>query len=80
MAHHPLTRRTFLRASGIALALPYLESMTRAIGASPQAAPQRLVAIGTPFGFDPYVFIPTKAGRDYELTPHLKHLNTTALR
>lgn len=74
MAHHPLTRRTFLRASGIALALPYLESMTRAISASPQAAPQRLVAIGTPFGFDPYVFIPTKAGRDYELTPHLKHL------
>jgi hypothetical protein len=70
----PLNRRTFLRASGIALSLPFLESMTRVFGAAPSAVPQRLVAIGVPFGFDPYVFVPGKAGRDYELTPHLQHL------
>jgi hypothetical protein len=66
-------RRTFLRGTGISLALPFLESMTRAVSAAP-AAPRRLVAIGTPFGFDPYVFVPTRTGRDYALTPHLEHL------
>jgi len=73
----PINRRTFLRSSGIALALPFLESMTRAIAAPVAAAastPRRLVAIGTPFGFDPSVFVPTTAGRDYALTPHLEHL------
>lgn len=74
MSHAPIARRTFLRASGIALSLPWLESMGRAIGAQKQPAPPRLVAIGTPFGFDPHVFIPAKAGRDYELSPHLSHL------
>jgi len=74
--HSPLNRRTFLRSTGIALALPFLESMTRGTvtAAEPAANPRRLVAIGTPFGFDPTVFIPTKTGRDYELTPHLEHL------
>ncbi len=73
----PLNRRTFLRTTGISLALPFLESMTKAIAtaAAPAGAnPRRLVAIGTPFGFDPQVFVPTTAGRDYALTPHLEHL------
>lgn len=74
MIRKPLSRRALLRTSGIALSLPFLESMTRVFGAVSNAAPQRLVAIGTPFGFDPYVFVPTKTGRDYELTPHLEHL------
>ena len=74
MSHLPLSRRTFLRASGITLALPFLESMNRAFGAGSKHAPQRLVAIGTPFGFDPYVFVPAKTGRNYGLTPHLQHL------
>src|ERR1700744_6377166 len=73
-----LQRRTFLRSAGIALALPFLESMApglstaRAGGAS--ANPRRLVAIGTPFGFDPVALIPTTTGADYALTPHLEHL------
>ena len=72
-----LDRRTFLRTTGISLALPFLESMTRAAGApgvANGAAPRRLVAIGTPFGFDPAVFVPTTSGKDYALTPHLEHL------
>ena len=71
----PLNRRTFLRAGGICLALPFLESMTRA--AAPAAAstnPRRLVAIGMPFGFDPSVFVPTTAGRDFALPSHLEYL------
>ncbi len=71
----PLNRRTFLRASGISLALPFLESMNKAIAAvATEPGPRRLVAIGVPFGFDPYVFVPATAGRDYALTPHLQYL------
>jgi hypothetical protein len=73
--NHPINRRTFLRASGISLSLPFLESMTRAVSAAAAPAnPRRLLVIGTPFGFDPVSFVPTAAGRDYALTPHLQHL------
>jgi hypothetical protein len=73
--HHPLHRRTFLRNSGITLALPFLESMSRAVTTAAQPEnPRRLLLIGTPFGFDPISFVPPKAGRDYPLTPHLEHL------
>jgi hypothetical protein len=77
MINTPLDRRTFLRGAGVALALPFLESMTPAVAAPPKPSPtnpRRLVAIGTPFGFDPYVFVPTAEGKDYKLTPHLEHL------
>ena len=66
-------RRTFLRSSGIAMALPFLESMQPAM-ASESTAPKRMICIGIPFGFDPVPFIPTKTGRDYQLTSHLEHL------
>jgi hypothetical protein len=71
-----LARRLLLKSSGIAVGLPLLESMlassTRAAdGAAP---PRRMVCIGVPFGFDPTAFVPLKAGRDYELPSHLKHL------
>jgi hypothetical protein len=70
----PLNRRTFLRATGISLALPFLESMTKAAGPTTPENPRRLVAIGTPFGFDPYVFVPTTTGRDFALPSHLEYL------
>ena len=71
----PMNRRTFLRASGISLSLPFLESMTRAVSAAPAPAnPRRMLIIGTPFGFDPVSFVPTTSGRDYALTPHLQYL------
>jgi hypothetical protein len=70
-----MDRRTFLTASGISLALPFLESMTRTVGAAEtKTGPRRLVAIGTPFGFDPQSFVPTTTGKDYALTAHLEHL------
>lgn len=73
--HHPINRRTFLRASGISLGLPFLESMNRVAAAGPGVAPpKRLLVIGTPFGFDPPSFVPTATGRDYQVTPYLQHL------
>ncbi len=70
----PVNRRTFLRSSAIAMALPSLESMARASDASAKASPFRLVAIGTPFGFEPTAFVPATAGGDFALPSHLAHI------
>src|SRR5204863_1489644 len=62
-----ITRRTFLRAAGVALALPWLES--RAVAGA--AAPRRMVCICTPLSLHPPSFFPEKPGKDYALTPYL---------
>jgi hypothetical protein len=70
-----LSRRTFLRAAGVTLGLPWLESLQptgRADGAA--AAPRRMVAIETNMGILPQFFFPERAGRDYALTPYLEKL------
>ncbi len=74
--HTPLKRRTFLRTSGVAIALPFLESMNRAVAApaSTNQPPKRMVCIGVPFGFDPPMFVPKRTGRDYQLPSYLRHL------
>jgi len=69
-----IDRRNFLRSTGIALALPFLESMNGHAAAEGKAAPKRLVAIGTPFGFDPASFVPATTGKDYVLPSHLENL------
>jgi hypothetical protein len=61
-----LPRRTFLRASGAMMALPFLE----AFGKEP-AAPRRILAICTNLGVLERHFFPEQAGRDYALTPYL---------
>ena len=77
-----INRRFFLRAAGVTLALPLLESLSHrvlgaglAVGSQAGAAvgaarPKRLVCIGNSFGFHPPSFFPKNAGRDYDL-PHL---------
>ena len=72
----PIPRRLFLRNSGIALALPMLESMLRANQPAEQSTPgpRRMICIGVPFGFDPTAFVPVNRGSDYVLPPHLTHL------
>ena len=72
----PLPRRLFLKSTGIAIGLPLLDSMlpARGLAAEKAASPRRMVCIGVPFGFDPTVFVPTKAGRDYALPSHLTQL------
>ena len=65
-----LHRRTFLRAAGVTLALPLLES--NAIGAPGGKTPRRMVCINTPLGLHPAAFFPDKSGKDYELSPYLE--------
>ncbi|MBU6175876.1 MAG: DUF1552 domain-containing protein, partial [Planctomycetes bacterium] len=66
-------RRQFLNASGVALALPYLEALHPACASSIQTPPiRRMVCICAPLGlYTPNLF-PTKTGRDYESTPYLE--------
>jgi hypothetical protein len=68
-------RRNFLRATGVSLTLPWLESLvpSQAKGAEDQP-PRRLVCICTPLGLHAQHLFPEKAGRDYELTPYLEVL------
>jgi hypothetical protein len=72
---YPLSRRTFLRAAGVAMALPFLDSMLpRAMGQAAAAAPRRMICINTPLGLHAPFFFPKTGGRDYESTPYLDKL------
>jgi hypothetical protein len=67
-----ITRRAFLRGTGVSLALPFLEAMWphRAAAAS-AAGPQRLVAICTSLGIYGPALFPKETGRSYTSTPYL---------
>src|SRR5262245_46845858 len=65
-----LSRRTFLRAAGVSLALPWLESVAK--GGPAAKPPRRMVCICTPLSLHPPYFFPEKAGKDYTLTPYLE--------
>jgi hypothetical protein len=66
----PLSRRTFFRASGVALALPRLDAMAPAAAPTP-GVPRRAVFVCTPLGLHPPDFFPERPGPDYEPTPYL---------
>jgi hypothetical protein len=80
VASTPLSRRAFLRGTGITLALPFLDAMLPVFGAAARAAaadsavPRRMVCIQTNQGIMPQFFFPEKAGNDYALTPYLGKL------
>jgi hypothetical protein len=65
-----LSRRHFLRAAGVTLGLPALESF----GAAAGEAPRRLVAIQTNQGIMPHLFFPETDGAAYEPSHYLKTL------
>jgi hypothetical protein len=68
-------RRSFLKAAGISIALPVLQSARRVAGSEQGLAPpRRMVCIGNEFGMYPGAFWPDKAGADYELTQLLEPL------
>src|SRR6185295_8181307 len=77
-----ISRRRFLKATGIAMALPFLDSMvapfsrvSRAAAAlAPNAAPRRMFAVCNNLGLLKEGFFPKDAGRDYALSPYLKLL------
>jgi hypothetical protein len=66
-----LNRRHFLRAAGITLAMPWLESFAPAQGAAAKPR-RRMVCICSPLGLQPAYFFPQKAGKDYELSAYLE--------
>lgn len=70
------SRRTFLRATGVALALPLLEAMRPAFShaAAAAPAPRRMLGICNNLGLLPDRFFPTEAGPDYTLSPYLEVL------
>jgi hypothetical protein len=69
-----VSRRTFLRAAGVSIALPFFESLAGA-KALP-AAPKRLVAICTGLGMRPQSFFPSDFGSGCALSPVLQPLAT----
>src|SRR3954447_4469560 len=71
---YSVTRRHFLRASGVSVALPFLAGLSRpVIGAEPEVS-RRFVAINLGLGFLASHFTPEAAGPDDEPTTHLQLL------
>lgn len=70
-----MNRRSFLRGSGIAMALPFLDAMWPARSFAGEAsAPRRMVCICTSLGIHAPFLFPKETGRDYTLTPYLEKL------
>lgn len=69
-----MKRRTFLKAAGVSLSLPFLESMVPAWAIANGKAPQRMVFVCTALGLHPPNLWPETSGENYELTPYLKLL------
>lgn len=75
MNHKQFSRRRFLRTSGVALALPLLDSFQPA-SAKPAASqpPQRMLLISNNLGVLPKQFFPQQTGGDYQLSQYLAEL------
>ena len=72
IAASPISRRAFLRGTGVSLALPFLDAMwPQRLLAAQSAAPKRLVAVCTSLGIYGPALFPKQTGRDYESTPYL---------
>jgi hypothetical protein len=77
MLHQRIDRRTFLRASGIAIGLPFLEAMIPAGAAEAKktlAQQPRMVLIGQGLGMYAPNFFPEKTGSGHEPSRYLKNL------
>jgi len=68
---NPINRRTFLRASGVAMALPLLESMSPAFARAAATAPRRMVNVCNTLGLYSESWFPKAAGTGYEATEYL---------
>ena len=68
-----LPRRTLLKSAGIAMALPWLDSMQPAF-ASEAKQPRRFLGVLNYFSFHAPFLFPESAGYDYTLSPYLELL------
>lgn len=80
MTNHkfPISRRTLLRGTGVALGLPWLEAMTpvRALAASGKGRPPvRMAVLYMPNGVHPDMWTPEGEGSDFKLSPTLEPLS-----
>lgn len=66
-------RRLFLKAAGISIALPTLESLAAPVRKH-VGEPMRMVCISSALGMYPGAFFPKSFGADYELSPTLQPL------
>src|SRR5581483_11539058 len=73
MSARSISRRRMLRASGVALGLPFLDAMTPAF-ARAAAPPRRMVAVNFGLGLHLPHLVPATTGRGYALTPYLEEL------
>lgn len=64
-------RRFFLKAAGVSIALPCLESLA-APASKGTGEPMRMVCISSALGLYPKAFFPKGVGADYELSPTLQ--------
>lgn len=69
--HKPVSRRTVLKASGIAISLPFLELMHPVLGREVVTPPRRMVLICNTLGLHPASLFPKKTGTKYESTEYL---------
>ena len=72
-----LSRRTFLKGTGVALALPWLDAMAPSAFAATAMGPlpkRRMLCIRYPLSLHPDYFFPTETGRNYALSPYLEVL------
>lgn len=71
-----LSRRTFLRAAGVTLTLPWLEAMSPAFARSAKLVatrpPRRFVGMSNALGLHGAHLFPEQAGRNYEPSRYLK--------
>src|SRR5437762_460119 len=78
-----ISRRKFLRGTGILVSLPFLDAMSPVFAAArkssatttPGGKPRRFFGICNNLGLLPDQFFPKKAGRDYEPSPYLETLS-----
>ncbi len=71
-----VSRRSFLKGTGVCLALPALESMFPAFASvTVRQGPQRMVIVGNSFGMYQPAFFPKEVGADYVAPELLKPLD-----
>jgi BMFP domain-containing protein YqiC len=78
----PMSRRRFLRGVGVALSLPFLDSMIAPFARSaevasplaPNATPRRMFSICNNLGLLPTDFFPKGSGKEYVASPYLELL------
>jgi hypothetical protein len=65
---HSFTRRNLLRAAGVTIALPWLETLSRAAAPAPA---ERFVCVANPFGMIQDAFFPAGEGLNAALPVNL---------